>query len=449
MSVGATIRLLLLLASFAIALLAPAEARAAADERFFGRYCGDHEVRVTTTVRFLGIRVARRTDTFRFTVEARVDHVTDRTRQGLIRGEGLVTGEGRRIPFAVAGRVVESGVAAGTLSAPEIGPADGRAYLGAAGDRLTVIGGGQRVTLTKSACGGGAPSARILAPAAGEVPWGGTIEFRGEASDPDDAALAPQRMVWRSDLEGELGRGPRLRRGYLRHGEHVITFTATDADGRSGSDTRVLRIGNNAPNRPRILRPASGARLIAGIETVLRGSATDRESGRLSGEQLVWSSDRDGRLGSGELATTALSEGTHAITLTATDAGGDSASASVTVAVLERATGNAPPSVRIETPADYTGMADFDCLLLTARASDPEDGPLTGAALTWTDSYVDATGATVTRPLPATGETVELCSPATAGRDTVHTITVTATDSTGLAGEPDLIRVYVIPGGLI
>lgn len=425
------------------------DARAAQDERFFGEYCGDHQVRVTTTVRFLGIRIARRTDTFNFEVQARLNHVEDRTRRGLMEGRGLVTGEGRRISFAVSGHITAEGVAEGTLSAPELGPVDGRAYLDATGDRLVVLGGGQRVVLRKSACPNRAPTARILAPAPGDIPWGGTVDFRGTASDPEDPAMAPQRMVWASSRDGFLGRGLTLRRGYLSHGEHIITFTATDSGGRAATDTVTVRIANNAPNPPRILRPGSGARLVAGIPTVLRGSATDRESGPLRDEQLVWTSDRDGPLGTGEAASTALSAGSHRITLTATDDGGDSSNASVRVEVLERGTGNAPPSVRIVTPTDYIGIADFDCLILTARGEDLEDGPLTGAALTWTDSYVDATGATITRTLPETGEAVELCTPATTGRDTVHTLTVTPTDSDGLAGEPDFIRVYVIPGGLI
>ncbi|MCB1055396.1 MAG: hypothetical protein KDD11_07765 [Acidobacteria bacterium] len=424
-------------------------ARSADDDRFFGTYCGEHTIVVRTTVTFLGIPIIRNTERLHFDVTATLGHVEDPRRRGLIHGQGLAVGEGRRVPFAVAGHVVGPGEASGQVIAPEIGPAEGSARLAADGDRLTVVGGGQVIRLAKSGCPNTAPTATIVAAPLGEIPWASPITLRGTASDAEDAAISPQRMVWTSSRDGELGRGPEVHPRFLSHGDHVVTFAVTDSGGRTATATTSFRIGNNAPNRPRILRPVTGATLPSGLPAVLRGSATDRESGQLTGDALVWRSDLDGVLGTGELTTVRLSAGRHRISLTATDPGGGSASAEVVVDVVERPTGNARPVVFIETPRDYTGMADTDCLVLTAHAEDLEDGLLGGSALVWTDTYTDATGADVTTTLPATGERVELCSPATTGHDTVHTLAVTATDSDGLASDPDGIRVYVIPGGLI
>ena len=54
------------------------------------------------------------------------------------------------------------------------------------------------------------------------------------------------------------------------------------------------------------------------------GSAYDLEDGELSGNSLVWSSDLDGQIGTGNNFTNnSLSEGTHQITLTATDTEGN------------------------------------------------------------------------------------------------------------------------------
>lgn len=430
-----------------VGLAAPAGA--AQDPRFFGDYCGEHTVVVTTTVRFLGIPIIRNTQRLHFDVTATLGHVEDRGRNGLIHGQGLAVGEGRRIPFAVAGQVIAPGEARGQVVAPEIGPAEGHALLAADGDHLTVVGAGQHIRLAKSACPNDAPTARIVTAPVGEVPWAAPVTLRGTASDTEDRVISPQRMVWTSSRDGELGRGPEVHPRYLTHGDHEITFSVTDSGGRTATASTALRIGNNSPNRPRILRPVTGATLPSGLPAVLRGSATDRESGQLLGDALEWRSDVDGFLGTGELSTAILSAGRHRISLTATDPGGGSASSEVVVTVVERPTGNAPPVVLIETPRDYTGMADTDCLLLTARAEDFEDGLLGSGALVWTDTYTDATGAVVTSPLATTGERVEFCSPATTGHDTVHTLSVTATDSEGLASDPDRIRIYVIPGGLI
>jgi hypothetical protein len=68
--------------------------------------------------------------------------------------------------------------------------------------------------------------------------------------------------------------------------------------------------------------------------TVFAGTAWDPEDGRPSQEALVWSSSRDGALGTGYSANTQiLSRGVHIITLTATDSDGATGSASVTVTV--------------------------------------------------------------------------------------------------------------------
>lgn len=61
----------------------------------------------------------------------------------------------------------------------------------------------------------------------------------------------------------------------------------------------------------------------------LSAFAFDPEDGELSGGALVWSSDKDGVLGSGtELFTSSLSAGPHLITVTASDSNGNQASVS-------------------------------------------------------------------------------------------------------------------------
>lgn len=68
----------------------------------------------------------------------------------------------------------------------------------------------------------------------------------------------------------------------------------------------------------------------------LRVRAHDAEDGDLTGPAIVWNSDHDGRLGTGDdllLRADSLSEGTHVLTATVTDSAGASTEASVNVHV--------------------------------------------------------------------------------------------------------------------
>ena len=161
---------------------------------------------------------------------------------------------------------------------------------------------------------------------------------------------------------------------------------------------------------------------------------------------MVWSSNRDGRLGTDDLLRRALSEGNHTITLTATDRAGLSNTASVRITVRPRPAGNTPPTVTIVAPGNYYAFADYDCITFVAEASDLEDGRLSGVSLVWRDQYHD--GAVMRRRDLGTGERIDICNlPAPVG-DTRHTISVTATDSGGLSTTNSIV-VIVIPGGLI
>jgi hypothetical protein len=67
---------------------------------------------------------------------------------------------------------------------------------------------------------------------------------------------------------------------------------------------------------------------------MLLGRGFDREDGELRGEALVWRSNQDGFLGTGNhIVTPELSRGQHVITLTATDGDGTTSTASVTIYV--------------------------------------------------------------------------------------------------------------------
>lgn len=86
-----------------------------------------------------------------------------------------------------------------------------------------------------------------------------------------------------------------------------------------------------SPDAPTIsIASPSGTYFKEGENIDFSGSATDSEGVPLTGSALVWSSNIDGQIGTGEtLISSALSPGDHNISLTATDAAGVAATATL------------------------------------------------------------------------------------------------------------------------
>lgn len=100
------------------------------------------------------------------------------------------------------------------------------------------------------ACGGGdgggdgptgpdnqPPTVSVLQPAADTtVSQGVATSFRGSATDPEDGRLTGGSLVWESSEDGRLGTGETVSESGLSEGEHTVTLTATDSEGRAASD---------------------------------------------------------------------------------------------------------------------------------------------------------------------------------------------------------------------
>lgn len=249
------------------------------------------------------------------------------------------------------------------------------------------------------------PTATITSPADGSgFNQGAAILFAANARDDEDGTLNGDDLVWTSSIDGEIGTGTSFSRSNLSGGEHSISLTATDSDGEEV--TRDIEIAINRLPIVTIAGPPSGILFPESATVAFAGSAADPEDGSLTGESLIWTSNRDGEIGVGASFTSApLSGGEHTVVLNATDSDGATGSTQIVVRV------NRPAETQITSPSALSTFTEGQTITFTGSALDPEEGALAGAALVWTSSLDGqiGTGTTFTRSdLSAGSQTVTL-----------------------------------------
>jgi subtilisin family serine protease len=122
------------------------------------------------------------------------------------------------------------------------------------------------------------------------------------------------------------------------------SFTTVEQDGpqglavRNDPDSYWEPIGwagplgpTNFPPTVTIISPADGATFNSGALITFTGTATDEDPDLAA--SLVWTSDKDGQIGTGGTFSKVLNDGTHSITASVTDSGGKTGSASITITV--------------------------------------------------------------------------------------------------------------------
>ncbi len=104
------------------------------------------------------------------------------------------------------------------------------------------------------------PVAVITSPGDGlTIDQGTPITLIGSGEDNEDGSLNGNSLVWSSSLDGELGTGEELSISSLGIGDHVISLTATDLDGRTGNATVLITVreGQQLPDTTPPTKPGN------------------------------------------------------------------------------------------------------------------------------------------------------------------------------------------------
>jgi hypothetical protein len=262
---------------------------------------------------------------------------------------------------------------------------------------------------------------------------GAPTELKARCIDPESGEeLLP---TWHTtESPSPLGEAEDLDSVLSVAGPQVLSACAKDPEdpGLLGCGRRSVRVApNSAPHDCTVLAPLPGVEVNAGVDLVLRGSATDDEDPQQD-LSYRWSTNREGVLAQGPSTTTRrlTTAGAHNLTLTVSDPWGLTCTTTVPLTV------NGAPVVTLsQVEQNGTSCLSAPCregvpLLATGSASDTPDGV---AGLEWLDSLAGHFGTASPSPLP---------SPLV-GK---HTLVLRATDGHGAVGR-DAVSFTVLPSG--
>ena len=228
---------------------------------------------------------------------------------------------------------------------------------------------------------------------------GGTIQFFGTSmSAPHVAGVVA--LMWEKESSFGLSLDPEDARTRIR--SSVVRPETAQLDSptveysfdteREGVVWAPGALGDLTPPPPdappavSITIPVNGSSFDLLEPIDFQGSATDPEGFDLTAS-LDWTSSKDGQIGTGGSFSTTLSNGTHTITASVTDSGGNTANDSISITV-----GSPTQPTNVAVSSITYGM-QLNSLLITVEVVNDFGNPVSGAAVSSTVTEWLYTGA--------------------------------------------------------
>jgi serine protease len=200
--------------------------------------------------------------------------------------------------------------------------------------------------------------------------WAGSVSFRSNRDGLLCTATRPPYSC--TSMRDELSLG-----------SHTILVRALDPFGASRLRTTRIDVVNRPPTI-NIGSPSGEERLYSHIPIRLTALVSDPDE-NVANIRVNWSSSRAGGLGSGSILEVMLPAGRQVLTATAVDGKGATDTATRTIEVIS---GAGKPLPVISAP-EGTYFSPGETVTLLGKATDPEDGELSGRSLRW---YSDIDG---------------------------------------------------------
>ena len=310
------------------------------------------------------------------------------------------------------------------------------------------IGAGGRSEIAVVVSPTDAPTAEIVSPIQSSNHYSDQlIHFSGVIGDNEDA---PEDLIvtWSSSVDGDLildtspdADGNISDYGYLSEGQHALELRVEDSSGKITKEQLVLQVGGaNSIPTCELLSPDAQSSFQVGESILFEGIALD-ENVSASDLSVTFNSDKDGLMGNATVdtngtvifTTNQLSNNTHVISLLVEDEVGANCQSSVVISV------GTPPSVTIVQPMSGDVFSLGTDVLFNGSFADAEDS-MNGIIVSWASS---SAGEISSGTPDSQGIHQFSTNSLTAG---LHTISLSALDSTGLEGSDTVtIRVNTPP----
>jgi plastocyanin len=222
------------------------------------------------------------------------------------------------------------------------------------------------------------PTATIVEPSSDPVSIivGESVNFAGVGNDPDgdNQLLDYQWNFPGGQPQNSTAQNPGLVQ-FINSGDFTVTFTVTDTEGASTSDTRIINVTDNGANQSPtavINQPAGNVTINVGQSVTFEGTGTDPDNNLPL--TYLWDFGASGVPDSTDEdpgPVTFNNIGNFTVIFTVTDNLGASASDTRIISVSN--SGNQPPNSVIDQPVNNATIAPGGSVTFAGSGSDPDN----------------------------------------------------------------------------